>query len=276
MTYQHATATLTSTAPGRPWPGRIAGWLWLLSITWLLYWGWQHRDRQYFDPEQGLGYALGIVGGSLMLMLMLYPLRKRLKPMRRWGAVRHWFRMHMLFGIAGPLAILYHCNFHLGAINSNVALLSMLVVAASGLIGRFLYAQIHRGLYGRQLNLEELRDAWEHTCQDLPHGLQALNARLQRYEAPLRTPYRGTTKALVLLALSRLRRWRIAHQAKRDLRDMDARLRPLLQRRLAAAAAVYRFNASERLFALWHLLHMPLFVMLVITGSIHVLAVHIY
>jgi len=32
----------------------------------------------------------------------------------------------------------------------------------------------------------------------------------------------------------------------------------------------------ERLFAMWHILHLPLFVMLVLTGLIHVLAVHMY
>ena len=32
----------------------------------------------------------------------------------------------------------------------------------------------------------------------------------------------------------------------------------------------------ERLFSVWHILHLPLFIMLVITGFIHVIAVHMY
>ena len=32
----------------------------------------------------------------------------------------------------------------------------------------------------------------------------------------------------------------------------------------------------ERMFAIWHVLHLPLFVMLIITGFIHVFAVHVY
>jgi hypothetical protein len=32
----------------------------------------------------------------------------------------------------------------------------------------------------------------------------------------------------------------------------------------------------ERLFALWHVLHVPLFILLVITAIIHVVAVHLY
>ena len=44
----------------------------------------------------------------------------------------------MGLGIIGPIFILYHCNFQLGAVNSNVALWSMLTVAGSGVVGRFL------------------------------------------------------------------------------------------------------------------------------------------
>ena len=41
--------------------------------------GWFLRDRQYISPAEGIGYWLGIIGGSLMLTLLLYPLRKRIK-----------------------------------------------------------------------------------------------------------------------------------------------------------------------------------------------------
>src|SRR5205814_2919423 len=68
-----------------------------------------------------------------------------------------WFRFHMVLGIGGPLCILYHCNFSTGATNSNVALFSMLTVAGSGIIGRYIYAHIHNGLYGRKLEFGELR-----------------------------------------------------------------------------------------------------------------------
>jgi hypothetical protein len=49
-----------------------------------------------------------------------------------------------------------------------------------------------------------------------------------------------------------------------------------VESRLAAARRVAEFEACERLFAAWHLLHMPLFAMLVIVGIVHVVAVHLY
>lgn len=265
---------------------RVTSLLTFAVAATLLYWGWTHRERYYINAEDGVGYALGIVGGSLMLLLGLYPLRKHLRPMHRWGDVRHWFRMHMLFGIAGPLAILFHCNFGTGAINSNMALYSMLIVASSGLIGRYLYAKIHEGLYGRHVELGELRRAWvdARTQLDLhAHHLDAVGGALASYETPLQTLRGSAELGLLRLPLATWRRRRIAVQARRMLRadptlpaqGRDAAL-DLLGQRLAAAAAVYRYSAFDRLFGLWHLLHLPLYLMLIVTGVVHVVAVHMY
>ena len=46
--------------------------------------------------------------------------------------------------------------------------------------------------------------------------------------------------------------------------------------RLAATRKVVEFSAFERLFSLWHALHMPLFIMMIVAGVVHVIAVHIY
>ena len=53
-----------------------------LLVTALLVWGYHFPTEQYITPQSGLGYALGIVGGSLMLLLMIYPARKRLPGLR--------------------------------------------------------------------------------------------------------------------------------------------------------------------------------------------------
>jgi hypothetical protein len=39
---------------------------------------------------------------------------------------------------------------------------------------------------------------------------------------------------------------------------------------------VVEFAAFERLFSLWHALHLPLFLMLLVAGVVHVVAVHVY
>ena len=111
--------------------------------------GYNGRDSRRLFAEDGLGYALGIIGSLLILTLLFYPVRKRFRFLKVLGNVKNWFRVHMMLGVIGPIAVLYHSNFQLGSINSTAAMLSMLLVAGSGLIGRFLYGKIHKGLYGR-------------------------------------------------------------------------------------------------------------------------------
>ena len=36
------------------------------------------------------------------------------------------------------------------------------------------------------------------------------------------------------------------------------------------------FKLYEGLFSLWHILHLPLFIMMIITAVIHIFAVHLY
>jgi hypothetical protein len=248
--------------------------------------------ERYLTPQQGIGYALGIVGGSMMLGLLIYPLRKRKPSLSFLGSIRGWFRAHMVLGVVGPLAILYHSNFSLGATHSNVALACMLTVAGSGLVGRYLYARIHHGLYGRRATLNELsRDAErlrEHSgaLRVLP-GLMDEVEKAEKHIAapslllarPLLAAWRQRTE---LRRLRRLISNAVGVAAARSpvVGQQRERLtqaaRRYVQSRLVAARRVAEFEASEKLFAAWHVLHMPLFLMLVVVGIVHVFAVHLY
>ena len=90
-----------------------------LAVTAVLIIGWNHRDSNYLSAETGAGYVLGIIGASLMLVLLLYPLSKRVTAMTRLVPIRYWFGFHMLLGVVGPVMVLFHSNFHLGSTNSS-------------------------------------------------------------------------------------------------------------------------------------------------------------
>ena len=109
----------------------------------LLVVGWLARDARALTAEEGLGYALGLAALGCMLLLLVYPLRKRLKILAFIGATKSWFRIHMILGTSMPLAALYHCNFTIGSPVSRVALFAALAVACSGFVGRYIYSKIH-------------------------------------------------------------------------------------------------------------------------------------
>ena len=266
----------------------IGLWLALLAIVA----GFLIPTERYLNPQDGFGYFLGILGGSMMLSLLIYPLRKRMPAIAVIGSVGAWFRIHMVLGILGPLAILYHSNFSLGATNSNVALLCMLTVAGSGLIGRYLYTRIHHGLYGRRATLRELAAEAESLRQ---HSgalslLPGLMDEVERAERHIAEPASLVIRPFIAAVRQRSETRRVARLVRNAV-AMAATRSPVLRQqherftqvaigyvtsRLMAARRVAEFEASERLFAAWHVLHLPLFVMLVIVGVVHVIAVNVY
>lgn len=259
--------------------------------------GWLSRDAAWINPEHGLGYWLGIAGGSLMLILLLYPLRKRWRFMHRLGKTRYWFSMHMVFGLYGPLLVLYHCNFQLGSLNSRVALFCMLLVAGSGIIGRHFYARIHRGLYGRRTSLRELQAELDASLEDnagLARLLPQLSASLRAIGTELQgdavTQSLGFSRGMRWTLTHRFTRWSLTRAANRELataatqspavsRDLP-RLRRTASRYVAdytgLMGRVAQFSFYERLFALWHVFHMPIFFLMIFSALFHVLAVHMY
>ncbi len=259
--------------------------------------GYLLSDLNVITPESGVGYWLGIVGGSMMLTLLLYPLRKRIRLLQILGPTRHWFRMHMAFGLIGPLFILYHCNFQLGSVNSQVALYCMVLVAGSGIIGRHFYARIHRGLYGRKTSLRELQRDLALSV-DKSHGLATLMPKFVARVDQMADELHGC-QVTQTLGIRRSLRWTFTHHythlslwltARRELKhaaessSVVARDKQRLSRAasrfirnyMSLVGRVAQFSFYERLFALWHILHLPIFLLMVLSALFHVLAVHMY
>jgi hypothetical protein len=94
----------------------------------------------YITPKNGVGFILGIVGASMMLISILgYSIPRRLKLFKKAETFKWFFNFHRMLGVAGPICILYHCGYHLGSPNSNMAVYSMIAVVTAGLITMLLY-----------------------------------------------------------------------------------------------------------------------------------------
>ena len=277
-----------ASTPSLVWPSHLGLWLALAAVVA----GFVIPTERYLTPQHGVGYVLGIVGGSLMLSLLIYPLRKRMPRLAFVGSVGFWFKTHMVFGVIGPLAIFYHSNFSLGATNSNVALFCMIVVSSSGLFGRYLYSRIHHGLYGRRATLRELALDADKLRQ---HSgalrlLPGLMDRVAQSEQLIGAPMPLVVRPFVAAWRQRRENRRIKRLVRDAVSIVATRSRVVnwqrdrltlaasryVEARLMAARRVAEFEASERLFAAWHILHLPLFFMLVIFGVVHVIAVHVY
>lgn len=269
---------------------KLLGWGFTTLYLLLLFLGWWKNEETVLEAETGLGYWLGIIGGSLMLGLLVYPLRKHFRFMSRVLSIRFWFQLHMIFGLLGPLAILYHSSFNLGSTNSNIALFCMLLVASSGLIGKYLYVRIHHGLYGNKLLITEFKKDADSRRQRLLNMLPEefkFEEKLDTLEKLALSPAQGV-----------LHSYRLKRILKKEIRQTRNLLRKTLKtevkqhKRLNKQSArmivqtteqffniltkTSQFKVHERLFALWHIAHIPFFIMLLVSGITHVVVVHMY
>jgi hypothetical protein len=269
-----------------------------IAVFVALFIGWSQREEEYVVPASGLGYWLGIFGSLMMLLLLLYSMRKRLKALRVLGSIPTWFRIHMLLGTLGPVLIMFHSNFRLGALNSNVALFAMLTVAASGVIGRYIYGKIHMGLYGRKALAQEILADLQLLKQELGTEIAAADKMIQAlddfgqgvFNKPPKTALQSLWTGGALVVRSWLLRGRLRREAsrlieaeatvqgwpRRERRRRLAYVNEVLTRYINALLKAAELRFYERLFSLWHVLHLPLFYILVMTALVHVWATHSY
>ena len=263
---------------GRSMPARIG--IYALIVT-LAGAAWVIRNSDFYTPGKGAGYALGATGATLMVLLLLYPVRKRVPFMRDWGALKHWFRLHMLAGVIGPVLVLFHSTFHIGSFNAGVAMFSMILVATSGFVGRFLYREIHHGLYGAKANVEELQQILARDFKALEPVLQTMPAvreEIDRFAALVSAKPQGTVhRATHFLSLGarRLAARRRVRRAVAGHKDLTVLL-GTIDRTLQEVQRTAQFSTYERLFSIWHAVHIPFLGMLVLTAVVHVVAVHFY
>jgi hypothetical protein len=178
-----------------------------------------------------------------------------------------------------------------------VALFCTLLVASSGIVGRYLYAQIHHGLYGEKLNLRSLVDDMQQSLAHItvsgPVTANFLEQLRTFSEAVLEPPTGVLDSAKRTFSCAFRTRWaylQMSWKLRTGWRHQPATygphdapeqkitsaIRREIREHLGQVRKVAHLSFFERLFSLWHILHLPFFFMLVISAIVHILAVNMY
>ncbi len=245
-----------------------------------------HWNERMYVAEEGVGYFLGLVGGILMLLATAYTFTKRVAFLR--PLLRYMLRIHIIFGVVGPFLVLLHTTFRIGSLNGGIALTSMFLVFLSGVIGRYLYSKIHFGLDGRKARVREVNAAWEAA------GHNISTPRLDAFQKQMLSPpgdlLHASGRVLLYGMRSRWVAWHTRRELKEQLRAQARRERwdtqtltahwrdgrRHLHTHFALLKKVALFSAYERFFAFWRHAHVPLLYLLLLSGIVHVIAVHLY
>lgn len=267
------------------------------AIALLIWIARQITLLELFKTNDDINYWIGVAGAVLMLLLLSYPIRKHFRFLHGWGGIKTWLAVHMIMGVGGPMLILIHSGFRFGSLNAGVALWSMIIVAVSGVIGRFIYTRVNRGLYGEKVGLEELKER---------SGLEKSGVRSRLSFAPDveqllvdfgtkaqsgQLGWRAHSRRVFVLPCQQwfvylrcvkmlrkpLKQLAVKRSWNRHQRAEHRRLaRKLVRRYLNAVVRVEQFGAYEWMFSAWHIAHIPFVYILGITAIIHIFAVHAY
>lgn len=223
-----------------------------------------HPLHIWFKPGARVGLMCGVTGTVLMVVMLVYSVRKWAGNAPVLGAPEWWLRFHQVCGIMGPVFIILHSGIQWPSGLVAVGFWCMILVALSGIFGRYLFGHFPKAVANKtqamrhvRRQLHELRDrlvaeTGETQDGDLVRAVQLARSIEDRPD---------TLLGLMLLDLEVARRrehvrvliWRSNLSPK----IKSAATRALV-RQLDLARSMASWNVARRLFRYWHVFHEPL------------------
>lgn len=298
------TASLAAAKPdperGHRWRLGIAAALTLAALVAVAVYGADYyllestqrpfsEKHALLKPSGAVGLKLGFCGFLMFIGIFLYPIRKRWPWLARRGSSKHWLDFHVLLGLSAPIVIALHSSFKIRGL-AGMAFWIMLAVALSGIVGRYLYAQIPRSLSAAELSLKELKAAQEQITQQLAEqwlftaGDLAPLFRLPSAErvAQMSAPH----AMLLMLALDVLRPLHVVRLRQRALGLGEwfstfggllssgnpelERIITAAQRQATLSKRIVFLSRAQEVFKLWHVVHKPFSYSFIVLAGAHI------
>lgn len=206
-------------------------------------------DYAQLKPSGLVGHGLGIFGTLILLTgLISYMARKRMKVFSRLGTLKYWLEFHIFMCSLGPVLILFHTSFKFGGLVA-VSFWSLVIVVASGVIGRFIYLQIPHSIEGRELTIEEV--------QNIEKDLKILIK--DKYDIELSE-----------LDSTKFKSLENAFKTKNLPHNEFRRFKLLINNQRRLSKRIQRLEMMQNIFKYWHVAHLPFALIMLVIMVIHV------
>jgi hypothetical protein len=246
-------------------------------------------------PSGAIGIKLGMLGAGLFFLIYLYYFRKRWPWLASIGKTKHWLDFHIVLGVTAPIIIAFHAAFKFRGI-AGMAFWIMLAVALSGIVGRYLYAQIPRRLNAAEFTWQELQDEQIGLSQQLAKQRMFSPGELT---ATFHVPdiemvrHKSALGALVwMFALDLARPFRVASLRRRVLGfggsivslggllpSNNAELEQIVRaarRQASLSKRMVFLSRTQQVFQLWHVVHRPFSYAFVVLALLHIATVMLF
>lgn len=231
-----------------------------------------HGDFRSLRPAGQVGHGLGILGSVMVVVLLVYSLRKRIRFMQRWGDLSVWLRYHIFLGVVGPILVTLHTSFKVDGLVA-VSYWSMVAVALSGVFGRYLYQQIPRNVLGEALGADDIESRSEVILVELSenHGVgdQGVATLEKLALGPLEN--RPAPVALIILPVVN---FTLARQLQSDIVGFSPgagkEARQMARTWVLQTRRLHLFHLIRDLFHWWHVFHKPFAFIMILIMIVHV------
>jgi hypothetical protein len=234
-----------------------------------------HEGYWRFKSGGSTGHPLGVAGASMLVVMLAYSVRKRVAGLQRLGPLSLWLDAHILLGVVGPLLVVLHSAFKVQGLVA-LSFWSMVLVALSGVLGRFLYLQIPRTRAGEDLTLAETLAIDRALAERLRGEFGLDESALAQLDAlaGLAGRRRGLALGLAELLAGGLSRRRALGAFERSCRHVPRLLlrefRQLVYQKARLRQRIALWDRLHELFHYWHVAHRPFAIVMYVFMTVHV------
>jgi len=235
-----------------------------------------HPGHGEFKPAGTTGIRLGILACVIFALIYLYPLRKKFKFMRFMGSTKHVLDFHIVMGLAVSPMVALHSAFKFRGL-AGMAFWIMIAVVVSGIVGRYLYAQIPRSRKDNEFSFAELEQMrielaaqleyqefaglaeWEKRITDLSRDsvrqMSLLGALLHMLMIDIRRPFQVAALRRANLRFGE-RITTLGGLLKSGHIELEETVR-LAKQQSWLSAKIFFLDRAAQIFKLWHVIHRP-------------------
>ncbi len=233
-----------------------------------------HARHAWFKPSGPFGHGLGIVGTLMVIVgVFLYIARKRYNFLVKYLRLKYLLEFHIFLCVLGPILILFHTAFKFGGIVS-VSFWSMVLVVASGVIGRFIYIQIPRTIEGRELSLNEVKGMKDELTELLKQRSELNDQILPLIAGSSEMEHADFKGSSFLFKYFQDRKTigavRLTLKRNGVNRSERKSIIQLIWKEITLANKISRLHTMQKLFKYWHVAHLPFALIMLIVLIIHV------
>jgi hypothetical protein len=241
-----------------------------------------------YEPGKGIWRLMGWTGSGMMLAMMVYTVRKRMGYTSSLGSMRSWLNFHMLMGIVGPILITFHTTFKFGGL-IGTSYWAMLATVLFGVLGRYIYIQIPRGISGAELSMKEI----ENSAASMDRQLESQLGKKGTDQKAIRALFEGVSE---VDAGDRNAFFTLFHMMATDLKNrfktwmlkrvlvnefcLDSRTAAHTVELLKKKAALIRkknlLSTTHRILKYWHVIHIPLAIVMFLIMFIHIIVYFVF